>query len=184
MTIRELVRNSLRMRPDRIIVGEVRGAETLDMLQAMNTGHEGSLSTIHANSPRDSLSRLETMVLMAGFELPVKAIRQQISSALDLIIQLDRLDDGTRHVTEVTEVQRMEGDAITLQKLFEYHVERVEADRTVVGQLLPTGLRPTFLAKFTRRGIEIPSDAFGTSRDAAYGASPYHNGPRGPGDGQ
>jgi pilus assembly protein CpaF len=184
VTIRELVRNALRMRPDRIIVGEVRGAETLDMLQAMNTGHEGSLSTIHANSPRDSLSRLETMVLMAGFELPVKAIRQQISSALDLIIQLDRLDDGTRHVTEITEVQRMEGDAITLQKLFEYHVERVEADRTVVGRLLPTGLRPTFLAKFTRRGIEIPSDAFGTSLDAAYGASPYHNGPRGPGDGQ
>jgi pilus assembly protein CpaF len=164
------------MRPDRIIVGEVRGAETLDMLQAMNTGHEGSLSTIHANSPRDSLSRLETMVLMAGFELPVKAIRQQISSALDLIVQLDRLDDGTRHVTEITEVQRMEGDAITLQKLFEYHVERVEADRKVVGHLLPTGLRPTFLPKFAQHGIELPADTFGTPLDAAYGANPHQNG--------
>jgi pilus assembly protein CpaF len=176
ITIRELVRNSLRMRPDRIIVGEVRGAEALDMLQAMNTGHEGSLSTIHANSPRDSLSRLETMVLMAGFELPVKAIRQQISSALDVIVQLDRLDDGTRHVTEITEVQRMEGDAITLQKLFEYHLERVESDRTVVGQLLPTGLRPTFLAKFARHGIELPHDMFGTPLDAAFGAGPNGNG--------
>jgi len=176
ITIRELVRNSLRMRPDRIIVGEVRGAEALDMLQAMNTGHEGSLSTIHANSPRDSLSRLETMVLMAGFELPVKAIRQQVSSALDLIIQLDRLDDGSRHVTEITEVQRMEGDAITLQKLFEYHVDRVESDRTVVGRLVPTGLRPTFLAKFARHGIELPADTFGTPYDAAYGAQPQTNG--------
>ena len=184
ITIRELVRNSLRMRPDRIIVGEVRGAEALDMLQAMNTGHEGSLSTIHANSPRDSLSRLETMVLMAGFELPVKAIRQQISSALDLIVQLDRLDDGTRHVTEITEVQRMEGDAITLQKLFEYHLERVESDRTVVGQLLPTGLRPTFLAKFARHGIELPHDMFGTPLDAAFGAGPQNNGWFNGGNGQ
>jgi pilus assembly protein CpaF len=184
ITIRELVRNSLRMRPDRIIVGEVRGAEALDMLQAMNTGHEGSLSTIHANSPRDSLSRLETMVLMAGFELPVKAIRQQISSALDVIVQLDRLDDGTRHVTEITEVQRMEGDAITLQKLFEFHLERIESDRTVVGQLLPTGLRPTFLAKFARHGIELPHDMFGTPLDAAYGAGPNGNGWYNGGNGQ
>jgi pilus assembly protein CpaF len=184
VTIRELVRNSLRMRPDRIIVGEVRGAEALDMLQAMNTGHEGSLSTIHANSPRDSLSRLETMVLMAGFELPVKAIRQQISSALDVIVQLDRLDDGTRHVTEITEVQRMEGDAITLQKLFEYHIERVDSDRTVVGQLLPTGLRPTFLAKFARHGIELPHDMFGTPLDAAFGASTQGNGWFNGGNGQ
>jgi pilus assembly protein CpaF len=184
ITIRELVRNSLRMRPDRIIVGEVRGAEALDMLQAMNTGHEGSLSTIHANSPRDSLSRLETMVLMAGFELPVKAIRQQISSALDVIVQLDRLDDGTRHVTEITEVQRMEGDAITLQKLFEFHLERIESDRTVVGQLLPTGLRPTFLAKFARHGIELPHDMFGTPLDAAYGAGPNGNGWFNGGNGQ
>jgi pilus assembly protein CpaF len=170
ITIRDLVRNSLRMRPDRIIVGEVRGAEALDMLQAMNTGHEGSLSTIHANSPRDALSRIETMVLMAGYDLPVKAIRQQVASALDLIIQLDRLDDGTRHVTAVTEVQRMEADAITLQNLFEFHVQRVEADRTVIGDLRPTGLRPAFIAKFVRHGIELPDHTFGTVHNAVFGA--------------
>jgi pilus assembly protein CpaF len=160
ITIRDLVRNALRMRPDRIIVGEVRGAEALDMLQAMNTGHEGSLSTVHANSTRDALSRLETMVLMAGFDLPVKAIRQQVSSALDLIVQLERLDDGTRHVTAIAEVQRMEGDTITLQNLFEFRVDRVEADRTVVGELESTGLRPAFMAKFARHGIELPPDLF------------------------
>jgi pilus assembly protein CpaF len=170
VTIRELVRNALRMRPDRIIVGEVRGAEALDMLQAMNTGHEGSLSTIHANSARDALSRLETMVLMAGFDLPVKAIRQQVSSALDVIVQLDRLDDGTRQVTAIAEIQRMESDTITLQNLFEFHVERVEADRTVVGELLPTGLRPAFLPKFARHGIELPHDLFGSAVAAMYGA--------------
>jgi len=171
ITIRDLVRNALRMRPDRIIVGEVRGAEALDMLQAMNTGHEGSLSTIHSNSPRDALSRLETMVLMAGYELPVKAIRQHVSSALDLIVQLDRLDDGTRHVTEITEVQRMEGDTITLQKLFEFDVERVEADRTVVGQLHATGLRPTFMRKFARHGIDLPANVFGSPVDAVFGGA-------------
>ncbi len=170
IAIRDLVRNALRMRPDRIIVGEVRGAEALDMLQAMNTGHEGSLSTVHANSPRDALSRLETMVLMAGYELPLRAIRQQVSSALDLIVQLDRLDDGTRHVTAITEVQRMEGETITLQNLFEFHVDRVEADRTVVGRLEPTGLRPTFLSKFERHGIELPHDLFGTPQTAMFGA--------------
>jgi pilus assembly protein CpaF len=169
ITIRDLVRNALRMRPDRIIVGEVRGAEALDMLQAMNTGHEGSLSTIHANSTRDALSRLETMVLMAGFDLPVKAIRQQVSSALDVIVQLERLDDGTRHVTAIAEVQRMEGDTITLQNLFEFHVDRVEADRTVVGELRPTGLRPAFLPKFARHGIELPADLFGSPVTAMYG---------------
>ena len=169
ITIRDLVRNALRMRPDRIIVGEVRGAEALDMLQAMNTGHEGSLSTVHANSSRDALSRLETMVLMAGFDLPVKAIRQQVSSALDVIVQLERLDDGTRHVTAIAEVQRMEGDTITLQNLFEFHVDRVEADRTVVGELRPTGLRPAFLPKFARHGIELPPDLFGTAAAAMYG---------------
>src|SRR5919201_1547266 len=148
------------MRPDRIIVGEVLGAEALDILQAMNTIHEGSLSTIHANSPRDALNRLETMVLMAGYELPVKAIRQHVAAALDLIIQLDRLDDGTRHVTQITEVQRMEGDMITLQNLFEFHVDRIEPDRTVVGDLRPTGLRPAFMPKFARHGIELPTDLF------------------------
>jgi pilus assembly protein CpaF len=170
ITIRELVRNALRMRPDRIIVGEVRGAEALDMLQAMNTGHEGSLSTIHANSSRDALSRVETMVLMAGFDLPVKAIRQQVSSALDLIIQLERLDDGTRHVTAIAEVQRMEGDTITLQNLFEFGLDRVEADGTVVGDLRPTGLRPAFLPKFARHGVELPQGLFGSPVAPVYTA--------------
>jgi pilus assembly protein CpaF len=169
ITIRDLVRNALRMRPDRIIVGEVRGAEALDMLQAMNTGHEGSLSTVHANSARDALSRLETMVLMAGFDLPVKAIRQQVSAALDVIVQLERLDDGTRHVTAIAEVQRMEGDTITLQNLFEFRVDRVEADRTVVGRLEATGLRPAFLAKFARHGIELPPDLFSPPAPHSYG---------------
>ena len=170
ITIRDLVRNALRMRPDRIIVGEVRGAEALDMLQAMNTGHEGSLSTVHSNSPRDALSRLETMVLMAGYELPLRAIRQHVSSALDLIVQLDRLDDGTRHVTAIAEVQRMEGETITLQNLFEFHIDRIEADRTVVGRLEPTGLRPAFLPKFERHGIELPHDLFGSPMAAMFGA--------------
>jgi pilus assembly protein CpaF len=158
--IRELVRNSLRMRPDRIIVGEVRGAEALDMLQAMNTGHEGSLSTIHANSPRDALARVETMVLMAGYDLPVKAIRQQVASALDLIIQLERLQDGSRRVVSITEVGRMESDVITLSELFRFKVDGVQADRTVNGRLVSTGLRPTFLEKFERRGISLPNHMF------------------------
>ncbi|HKG63333.1 MAG TPA: CpaF family protein [Solirubrobacteraceae bacterium] len=167
--IRELVRNSLRMRPDRIIVGEVRGAEALDMLQAMNTGHEGSLSTIHANSPRDALARVETMVLMAGYDLPVKAIRQQVASALDLIIQLERLQDGSRRVVSITEVGRMESDVITLSELFRFKVEEVQADRTVTGNLSSTGLRPTFLEKFEHRGITLPHSLFsnGTSRGVA-----------------
>jgi pilus assembly protein CpaF len=167
--IRELVRNSLRMRPDRIIVGEVRGAEALDMLQAMNTGHEGSLSTIHANSPRDALARVETMVLMAGYDLPVKAIRQQVASALDLIIQLERLQDGSRRVVSITEVGRMESDVITLSELFRFKVEEVQADRTVTGKLSSTGLRPTFLEKFEHRGITLPHSLFssGTSRGVA-----------------
>ena len=139
--IRELVRNSLRMRPDRIIVGEVRGAEALDMLQAMNTGHDGSLTTVHANSPRDALARIETMVLMAGFDLPMRAIRQQVASALDLVIHLERLEDGSRHVTPITEVQRMEADVITLQDIFEFQVDSI-VDRRVNGALLPDGPPP------------------------------------------
>jgi pilus assembly protein CpaF len=152
--IRELVRNSLRMRPDRIIVGEVRGAEALDMLQAMNTGHDGSLSTIHANSPRDALGRVETMVLMAGLEFPMRAVRQQLSAALDLIVHIERFGDGVRRVTSITEVQRMESDMITLQDLFDYqiHPERGESG----GTLRPTGLRPT-TGKFTRRTVSLPS---------------------------
>ena len=162
--IRELVRNSLRMRPDRIIVGEVRGAETLDMLQAMNTGHDGSLSTIHANTPRDALSRVETMVLMAGYDLPVRAIRQQVASALDMIIQLERLQDGSRRVTSITEVGRMESEVITLSELFKFQVDEVLPDRTVVGSLRTTGLRPSFLDKFERRGIALPNSLFGSTR--------------------
>ena len=148
ITIRDLVRNALRMRPDRIIVGEVRGAETLDMLQAMNTGHDGSLSTIHANSPRDSLARIETMVLMAGFELPLKAIRQQIASALELVIHLERAETGLRRVTSITEVLRMEGDIVTLQDLFELDDD---------GRLRRTALQPACAHRFARRGVLMPA---------------------------
>ena len=161
---RELVRNSLRMRPDRIIVGEVRGPESLDMLQAMNTGHDGSLCTVHANSPRDALARIETMVLMAGFDLPMNAIRQQVASALDLIVHLERLEDGTRKVTCITEVQRMESDVITLQDIFEFKIDRVTSDRVVIGSLRSTGLRPTFLNKFEKHGVTLPVSLFADNR--------------------
>jgi pilus assembly protein CpaF len=157
VAIRDLLRNTLRMRPDRIVVGEVRGAEALDMLQAMNTGHDGSLSTIHANSPRDALARVETMVLMAGYDLPLRAIRQQSAAALDLIIQLERAHDGSRKVVAITEVQRMESDVITLQELYRFHVDSVASDRAVVGTLTGTGLRPAFLDKFEKRGVKLPS---------------------------
>jgi pilus assembly protein CpaF len=152
VTIRDLVRNALRMRPDRIIVGEVRGAEALDMLQAMNTGHDGSLSTVHANAPRDALSRLETMVLMAGYDLPTRAIREQIASALDLVIQLERLRDGSRRVTHVTEVVGMEGDIVTLQDIHRF-------DYTS-STLVPTGVRPEFLDELGQRGVELPMALF------------------------
>jgi pilus assembly protein CpaF len=175
VAIRDLVRNALRMRPDRIIVGEVRGAEALDMLQAMNTGHEGSLSTVHANSPRDALSRIETMVLMAGYDLPLRAIRQHVSSALDLIVHLERLDDGSRRVVEIAEVQRMEGEMITLQKLFEFKIDLIDADRKIVGRLRPTGLRPGFLPKFERHGIQLPFDLFGGPAVTVYGTGGFDN---------
>jgi pilus assembly protein CpaF len=158
--IRDLVRNSLRMRPDRIIVGEVRGAEALDMLQAMNTGHDGSLCTAHANSARDALARIETMVMMAGYDLPLRAIRQQVCSALDLIVHLERLVDGSRRVTTITEVQRMESDVIGLQPLFEFKVEGTTDKRAVVGALRSTGLRPTFLDKFEKRDVKLPAGLF------------------------
>ena len=158
--IRDLVRNALRMRPDRIIVGEVRGPEALDMLQAMNTGHEGSMTTVHCNGPRDALSRLETMVLMAGYELPVKAIREQIHSALNLIMHLDRMPDGRRVVTSVTELQGMEGDTILLQEIFKYRqLPRSESGR-LQGELVATGLRPKFLDKLATEGIDVPAKAF------------------------
>jgi pilus assembly protein CpaF len=154
------VRNSLRMRPDRIIVGEVRGAEALDMLQAMNTGHDGSLCTAHANSARDALARIETMVLMAGYDLPLRAIRQQVCSALDLIVHLERLVDGSRRVTGIVEVQRMESDVIGLQPLFEFRVDSVSDKRQLVGALRSTGLRPTFLDKFEKRDVKLPAGLF------------------------
>jgi pilus assembly protein CpaF len=166
ITIRDLVRNALRMRPDRIVVGECRGAEALDMLQAMNTGHDGSLSTLHANTPRDALARLETMVLMSGYELPLRAVREQIASAVDLLIQVERMADGTRRVVAITEVQRMESEVITLQDLYTFHVDSVSQTNQIVGSLTPTGLRPGFLEKFERRGIEIPVDLSVGSRDA------------------
>ncbi|MFK5688972.1 CpaF family protein [Ornithinimicrobium sp. LYQ92] len=161
ISIRDLVRNSLRMRPDRIIVGEVRGGESLDMLQAMNTGHDGSLSTLHANSPRDAVSRLETMVLMAGMDLPLRAIREQISSAVDLIVQLTRLRDGTRRVTQVTEVQGMEGDIVTLQDAFAFDFSAgVDADGKFLGSTRSTGVRPHFTERFEEQGISLPPGIF------------------------
>lgn len=160
ITIRDLVRNSLRMRPDRIVVGEVRSGEALDMLQAMNTGHDGSLTTGHANSPRDMLSRLETMVLMAGMDLPIKAIREQISSAVDLIVQQSRLKDGSRRITHITEVSGMEGDVITLQDIFVYREEDHGSNGHRAGKLVPTGLKPTFMDKLSRNSIAISSDLF------------------------
>lgn len=166
VSTRDLVINSLRMRPDRIIVGEVRGAEALDMLQAMNTGHDGSMTTAHSNSPRDALSRLETMVLMAGTELPLKAIREQISSSLDLVIHQERMQDGTRKVVRVCEVQGMEGDVVTLQDIFVFQQTGFE-DRRVVGSLQPVGLRPKFLWKLERHGIHLPPTVFGATDSEA-----------------
>jgi len=160
---RDLVRNALRMRPDRIIVGEVRSGEAFDMLQAMNTGHEGSLTTVHSNSPRDALARVENMVLMAGLELPVKAIREQIASALQLVIQLSRLQDGSRRVTHVTEVVGMEGQIITLQDLFEFRQEGKDAEDRIAGRMRATGLRPKFVDRFERLGIPLPAGIFRVS---------------------
>jgi pilus assembly protein CpaF len=158
--IRELVRNSLRMRPDRIIVGECRSGEALDMLQAMNTGHDGSMSTGHANSPRDMLSRLETMVLMAGVDLPVRAIREQVASAVDLIVQQSRLKDGTRKIVNITEVQGMEGDVIVMQDVFVFEQTGV-VEGKIQGRLKPTGIRPKFVEKFEVMGIHLPAGLFG-----------------------
>jgi pilus assembly protein CpaF len=160
--IRDLVRNALRMRPDRIVVGEVRGGETLDMLQAMNTGHEGSLSTVHANSPRDAVSRVETMVLMAGLDLPVRAIREQIASAIDLIVHLSRLRDGTRRVTQLSEVVGMEGDVVTLQDIFTFdYSSGTDTNGRFAGETLPTGIRPQFTERLSDLGIHLPPEVFG-----------------------
>jgi len=159
--IRELVRNALRMRPDRIVVGECRSAEALDMLQAMNTGHDGSMSTGHANTPRDMLSRLETMVLMAGMDLPLKAIREQIASAVDLIVHQNRLKDGSRKIVNITEVQGMEGDVIVMQDIFVFEQTAV-VEGKIQGKLRPTGIRPKFVEKFEVHGIHLPSNVFGS----------------------
>jgi len=159
--IRELVRNCLRMRPDRIVVGECRSGEALDMLQAMNTGHDGSMSTGHANTPRDMLARLETMVLMAGMDLPLRAIREQISSAVDLIVHQNRLKDGTRKIVNITEVQGMEGDVIVMQDVFVFEQTGVE-DGKIQGRLKPTGIRPHFVERFEVAGIHLPPNIFGS----------------------
>ncbi len=160
IAIRDLVRNSLRMRPDRIVVGEVRSGEALDMLQAMNTGHDGSLTTGHANSPRDMLSRLETMVLMAGMELPVKAIREQISSAIDLIVQQSRLRDGSRRITHITEITGMEGEIITMQDIFLFRQQGRDEKGRITGSLVSTGIKPKFTEKLEDAGISLPLDIF------------------------
>ncbi|WP_223592024.1 CpaF family protein [Neobacillus bataviensis] len=160
VTIRDLVRNSLRMRPDRIVVGEVRGAEALDMLQAMNTGHDGSLSTGHANSPRDILSRLETMVLMAGYELPVKAIRDQIANAIDIIVHQSRLKDGTRRITHITEVLGLEGETIVLQDLFVFRESGISQDGRIEGRFISSGIRPRFTEQLEMNGFNIPASWF------------------------
>jgi pilus assembly protein CpaF len=167
ITIRDLVINALRMRPERIIVGECRGGETLDMLQAMNTGHDGSMTTAHANTPRDAISRIETMCLMAGMDLPVRAIREQISSAVDVIVQQERMRDGTRKVVTVAEVSGMEGDVITMTDLFVFEQTGVENGR-LIGRLRPTGLRPKFMDKIEAAGIHLPPSIFGIGERRRY----------------
>ncbi len=163
VTIRDLVKNSLRMRPDRVVIGECRGGEALDMLQAMNTGHDGSLSTIHANTPRDGLARLETLVLMAGFDLPSIAIRQQIASAVDLFVQIARFRDGSRRVVSITEVEGMEGQTITLSDIFAFdHSAGVDSAGKHLGRIKPTGIRPKFSEKLADHGIVLPGDIFGS----------------------
>ena len=163
VTIRDLVRNSLRMRPDRIIVGEVRDSAVLDMLQAMNTGHDGSLSTVHANTPRDALSRIETMVLMAGMDLPVRVIREQLAAAINVVVQQARLRDGSRHITQISEITGLEGDTILMQDLFTFDYTTL-GDSSVPGRLLPTGITPNFMEKLSDNGVDLPSELFRVSR--------------------
>jgi pilus assembly protein CpaF len=158
--IRDLVRNCLRMRPDRIIIGEVRGAEALDMMQAMNTGHDGSIATLHANTPRDALSRLETMVMMAGMDLPSRAIREQMASAIHLIVQISRLSDGSRKVVSISEIQGMEGNVVVLQDLFTFVQKGVGEGGKVLGAMQATGMVPKFLDRFASAGIRLPNEIF------------------------
>jgi pilus assembly protein CpaF len=162
VTIRDLVRNSLRMRPDRIVVGECRGGETLDMLQAMNTGHDGSLTTIHANSPRDALSRMETLTLMAGMDLPLRVVREQIASAMDLVVHQSRLKDGSRKVTAITEVAGMEGETIVMTEIFKFEQTGVGPDDKVIGEMKPTGIRPMFSPRLEAAGFRLGAELFNT----------------------
>ena len=161
VTTRDLVRNALRMRPDRIIVGEVRSGEALDMLQAMNTGHDGSMTTLHANSPRDAISRLETMAMMAGLDMPLMALRTQIAAAIDLIVHMERLSDGTRKVVKVTEVPRMEGDIVTLSDIFKFEQTGITSNGKVLGEMEPTGLRPVFTPRLEATGHKLRGEIFG-----------------------
>jgi len=167
VTIRDLVMNSLRMRPERIVVGEVRSGEALDMLQAMNTGHDGSLTTLHANTPRDAISRLETLTLMAGIDFPVKVVREQIAAAIDLIVQQARMRDGSRKVVQITEVQGMEGDIVVLQDVFRFIERGVDSDGKVMGEMLPTGIRPKFMTRLEAAGVKLPPEIFGASEAGA-----------------
>jgi pilus assembly protein CpaF len=160
VTQRDLVKNALRMRPDRIVIGEVRGAEAIDMLQAMNTGHDGSLTTIHANSPRDALSRMETMIQMTGMRLSDRAMRQQMGSAVDLVIQVARLTDGTRRITSISEITGMEGDTITMQEVFTYERKGIDKDGRVIGRFRPTGVRPRFAERLKTYGMQLPRSFF------------------------
>ncbi len=169
VSIRDLVRNSLRMRPDRIIVGEVRGGEALDMLQAMNTGHDGSLTTLHANTPRDAISRLETMCLMSGMDLPVKVLREQIAAAIDLIIQQSRLRDGSRKVTSITEVSGMEGDTVVMTEIFRFEQTSIGQDGMVIGELRPTGIRPLFTPRLEASGFKLGPEVFGANLNEILG---------------
>ena len=168
VTIRDLVRNSLRMRPERIVVGECRGGEALEMLQAMNTGHDGSMTTLHANTPRDAISRIETMVLMAGMDLPVRAIREQIAAAVNVIVQQSRLKDGSRKITNITEVQGMEGDVVVLQDVFLFEQTGLDERGKIIGQLRPTGIRPKFVEAFESQNIYLPPNIFGYAGERSF----------------
>ena len=171
VTQRDLVRNSLRMRPDRIIVGEVRGAEALDMLQAMNTGHDGSLTTVHANSPRDALGRIETMVSMAGFNFPIKALRSQMASAINVIVQVERSEDGRRRLVSLQEINGMEGEVITMSEILSFRRAGHDSSGAVVGQLVPTGIVPGFMQRLAHRGVSLPVETFSTVAPRAGGRS-------------
>jgi pilus assembly protein CpaF len=172
VSVRDLVRNCLRMRPDRIIVGECRGGEALDMLQAMNTGHDGSMTTVHANSPRDALSRIETLVLMAGMDLPLKVVRQQVASAVDVIVQQSRLKDGSRRVTAISEIAGMEGDTVVLTDVFKFEQTGVEQGGKILGDLKPTGIRPLFMPRLEAAGIKLGPEVFGANLGEMLGRQP------------